>query len=704
MAEDAAHGAAAALFFAAIDADTLRADAAEVARRRDAAIAAATDALAAWPRSRLRPAVLQQAGELLSRRADAEYAAAQRAGGASAPERPDYGPAIARFDELVREFPGDPRADEAAYTMGTLAFASQRYDDAARAFALVEGSPGSPYRAEAYFRDGDGRFEQASKLAGDERRARFAEAARAYEQGIALAPAGGDIYFLSLYKLGWSDYMQAERQSSDEYRRAVDVFARLVREVDSLPPERQARLALRQEAIDYLAIAITQLGGADEAVRYLGNIPDVGTRMLVLRRVAHALRDQGEFNNAIVAFRGALDQAPLHPAVLETRVDLVDLFQSRMLEPARAQEARLELVDALAPGGAWAAANAARATDAAAAREKALREAGAYELAAARGRGGQGSYAAAARLFGRYLADFASSDSAARVSALEGDARFGAHDWFAAGAAYSRTAARWPGDSVLAAAARRNAVVAFDSALVSARRGAGGGAQPAGGTAATGGAPPALVAIEDSLFAATERFVAGAAPDDARAALVAMGRRASEARRWDVVAGVFTRVAQRWPADAGAADALKFVADARYRQGRYADAQAEWGRAQEAATAAGRKGLADSIVAVRVAAAAQVADSLTRRGAFVAAADSILAPLAAGVGDPARAADLLRNAVEVHLVADSAARAAGDSAASRAARLRAIGGIEALAARFPAYEHAVTYGALRARLLSDVGR
>lgn len=711
VVEDAAHGVAAALFFAALDADTVRAERTDVARRRDAAIVAATDALDTWPRSRLRPAVLQQLGELLTRRADAEYAAAQRTAGAAAPERPDYGPAMARFDELVRDFPDDPRATEAAYTLGTIALASQRYDDAARAFALVESRADSPYRAEAYFRDGDGRFEQASKLAGDERRARFVEAARAYEQAIALAPVGGDIYFLSLYKLGWSDYMQAERQNSDEYRRAVEVFARLVREVDALPPERQARLALRQEAIDYLAIAITQLGGPEEAVRYLGGIPDIGTRMLVLRRVAHALRDQGEFNSAIVAFRGALEQAPLHPAVLETRVELVELFQSRMLEPARAQEARLELIDALAPASPWAAANAARAADAAAAREKALREAGAYELAAARGRGGQGSYAAAARLFGRYLADYAASDSAARMSALEGDARFGAREWFAAGAAYARTAARWPQDSALAAVARRNAVVAFDSALVSARR-----AATDGGASAATNAPspiegsanvPPIAAIEDSLFAASERFAAGATPEDARAALVAMGRRASEARRWDVVADAFSRVAERWPTDPGAADARKFVADARYRQGRYADAQAEWGRAQEAATAAGRKGLADSIVAVRVAAAAQVADSLARRGAFVAAADSILAALAANVGDPTRAADLLRNAIEVHLAADSAARAAGGAAAdsaSRAARLRAIAGIEALIARYPGYAHAVTYGALRARLLSDLGR
>jgi TolA-binding protein len=213
--------------------------------------------------------------------------------------------------------------------------------------------------------------------------------------------------------------------------------------------------------------------------------------------------------------------------------------------------------------------------------------------------------------------------------------------------------------------------------------------------------------LEDSLFAATERFVAAAQPNDARQALVAMGRRASEGERWDVVAAAFARVADQWPADALAPEARKFVGDARYRQGRYAEAQGEWKRAQELAAQRGRKALGDSIVNVRVAAAAQAADSLVRQGAFVVAADSILAGIAADIGDPARAADVLRNAVEVHLAADSTLRARGDSAGiaqAQAARVRAIGAIETLANRFPAYQHTLTYSALRARLLSDVGR
>jgi tetratricopeptide (TPR) repeat protein len=733
----AQHGLGNALFHAAIEVDTARASATEVQNRRVSALAALAEALgppirdrtSELPETAVRSQLVLEHAELLTRKADADFATSQR--GANPMERPDYVAAIARYDELLRLYPNDPRADVAAYTMGTIAFSAQRYEDAERGFGIVMGKENSPFRPEAFFRNGDAQFERAAKVAGEARRAGYSGAAAAYDRAISLAPPQGDIYFLALYKLGWSNYMQAERQSSDEYRRAVEVFSRLVREVDALPPERQARLALRQEAIDYLAIAITQLGGAEDAVRFLGNIPDVGTRMLVLRRVAHALRDQGEFNNSIVAFKGALATAPTHTNVLETRLELVDLFQSRMLEPVRAQEARLDVIDSLTATSPWALANPARVPELTIARERVMREAGSYALTRARGlRGvgpgtsrvgtvGQGragttqreqglivastpdgasAYAAAADLFARYIAEFAASDSAQRVSALEGDARFGARDWFASGNAYSRTATKWTRDSSVAAAARRNALIAFDSALVNERKN-------------TVRDTAVLRAIEDSLFAATERFVAnsGQSSDDSRQALVVMGRRASEAARWETVATTFTRVADGWPTNAIAPEARKFVGDARFKQGRYAEAQAEWKRAFDAATAAKRKPLADSIVNVRTAAASQRADSLSKAGSFTAAADSVLTAMAADIGDPARAADLLRNAIEVHLDADSTYRARTDSSrawSSMAAssKASAIGLIERLTATYPNYQHTLTYSGLRARLLVDVGR
>ena len=86
------------------------------------------------------------------------------------------------------------------------------------------------------------------RQAGDPRRQSFAHAADAYEKAVASAPKGGDIYFLSLYKLGWAYYNQATRANQEEYKRAVDVFGRLVAEYDQLTPEQQQKFnQMRQQ-------------------------------------------------------------------------------------------------------------------------------------------------------------------------------------------------------------------------------------------------------------------------------------------------------------------------------------------------------------------------------------------------------------------------------------------------------------------------
>jgi tetratricopeptide (TPR) repeat protein len=241
---------------------------------RDSAITKLTAFLTRYPDSPLRPNALFELGELLVRRADAEFEAQLRATtgdttrAGEAPVRPVYEPAIARYDELVRRYPNFPQVDAGAYTLGTLLFRVQRYADATRMFELVTTKDSSRFRPEAFFRLGDSYFEVASRERGPARQAAFVKAAAAYERAVSLAPPGGDIYFLSLYKLGWSYYNQATRANQEEYRRAVDVFGRLVAEYDKLSPEQQARLGLRKEAIEYMAIAFTQVGGAQAAQQF----------------------------------------------------------------------------------------------------------------------------------------------------------------------------------------------------------------------------------------------------------------------------------------------------------------------------------------------------------------------------------------------------------------------------------------------------
>ena len=232
----------------------------------DTAITRLERFLTQYPQSSLRPRALFQLGELLVRRADERFAQTQRSG-SSATARPDYREAIARYEELVKSYPNFEQRDAVAYTLGTLYAQQQRYSDAINAFERVSVDS-STLTSEALFRLGDSYFEIASTRRGEPRRAGFASAAAAYERAAAAAPRDGDIYFLSLYKLGWSYYNQATQAGQAEYSKAVEVFGRLIDAYDKLSPEQQARLGLRTETIEYMAIAFTQVGGADAANRY----------------------------------------------------------------------------------------------------------------------------------------------------------------------------------------------------------------------------------------------------------------------------------------------------------------------------------------------------------------------------------------------------------------------------------------------------
>src|SRR5687767_13415973 len=442
---------------------------------RDEAIAKLETFLNRYPASDLRPNALFQLSELLVRRADEEFAESQRAVGGDttgrpdAPIRPNYEPAVARLEDLVRRYPDFSKFDAAAYTLGTMYFSSQRYADAARMFEAVTKDDSSRFRPEAFFRLGDAYFEVAAQQRGAARRQTFARAAEAYENATQSAPPNGDIYFLALYKLGWAYYNQATATNQEEYRKAVDVFGRLVASYDQLSSEQQARLGLQAEAIENMAIAFTQIGGAEAADRYFTTTEAAAARyrLPVMRRVAQSLRDQGDFARAVDAYRAVITEAPTDSAALGIQREIIDIYQNRVLDPERAQEARLQLVENFGPSSNWARANAGAVAEANAAREEALRQSAQFRLSQAQQRNDRARFAEAAQLYGRYMQEFAEADSAQRAALLYGEALFGQQNYAEAGAQYARAAYGYPPrDTALAQRAGQNAIVAFDSALV----------------------------------------------------------------------------------------------------------------------------------------------------------------------------------------------------------------------------------------------
>ena len=658
---------------------------------RDEAIAKLESFLSRYPASELRPNALFQLSELLVRKADEDFAETQRAAGgdttgrADAPIRPNYAPAIARLEEVVRRYPNFSKVDAAAYTLGTAYFSTQRYADAARMFELVTQDDSSRFRPEAYFRLGDAQFELAAQQRGAARRQTFARAAEAYEQATQTAPPNGDIYFLALYKLGWAYYNQATATNQEEYRKAVETFGRLVASYDDLSSEQQARLGLQAEAIEYMAIAFTQIGGAEAADLYFSARQQASRyRLPVMRRVAQSLRDQGDFARAVDAYRAVITESPTDSAALGIQREIIDIYQNRVLDPERAQEARLHLVENFGPSSEWARANPGAVAEANKAREEALRQSAQYRLSQAQQRNNRDRYAEAAQLYGRYMQEFAQADSAQQVALLYGEALFGQGNYAEAGVQYSRAAYGYPQRDTIAQRAGQNAIVAFDSALVRNKNDR---------------------AAQDSMFTAVDRYVEAFPQTDlAKRALIQKGKRASESQRWDVMAQTFQTYARLYPNDPYTPTAQKLVGDAMYRGGQYAEAQTQWEAAQSVASGAGRRALADSIARIRAGAAATFADTLVKQGEYRRAAEEIYVAFAEKNPNSDRAPEALRNAIEVYMLADSTARARNDEAASRQARERAIELSQRLITQYPTYRYRLQYQALRGRLLAEVGR
>ena len=659
----------------------------------DSAITKLESFLAEYPASNVRPNALLQLGELLVRRADEQFAQSQRASGSAAGDsgaapregqiRPDYAPAIARYEELVRRYPTFDRIDAAAYTLGTRYNAELRYADAARMFEMVTAQDSSRFRGEAFFRLGDAEFELASKERGATRKGLFAKAATAYEQATKINPPDGDIYFLALYKLGWSYYNQATQTSQDEYKQAVNVFGELVAAYDKLTPEQQSRLGLRGEAIEYMAIAFTQVGGSQAASQYFEAHGGAPYQTTVLRRVATGLRDQGDFRGAVQAFGTLLQQSPTDSSALDIQKEIVDIYQNRMIEFDSAQAARLRLVENFAPGSAWAQANPSLADSAAAAREEALRQSGQYLLASAQ-QGSKARFGEAAQLYARYLGEFAQSDSAQAVNNYYAAALLGQGDFAGAGAQFAKTAFDYKDTSgPIAQEAGRNAIVAYDSALAHNKSDR---------------------ATQDAFFSTVDRFVAQNKDSVAKKALIQKGRRASEVERWDVLQQTFQTYAQNYPDDPYTPTAQKLVGDALYKQGQYAEAQVQWEAAQQYAASKGRRALADSISTLRTKAAATFADTLVKQGNFERAAEEVYVAYADKNPTSDKAAGALRDAIATYMLADSAARARNDAAASAKARQRAIDLSNRYATTYPNDKYRVTYQALAARLLGETGQ
>ena len=585
-------GRATAAFLAALS--TPRED--DRMARLERAVQALQEFADAHPESPHAPEALYRLGECALQRAAIEYEtdlAAFVAGGGRAEQAPvpvqGYSEALATYRRLRRDYPGSPRAQDAAHQLGFVLAEMGAIEESSHELEsfLAAADSLDPRVARAALRLGEDRL-----LLGDgpAALAAFRRAARA---------ADPETCDLGLFKAGWCAYDLDLHDEARGHLQALLAHAL----ADSAASPRAIELA--PEALELLSLAFAADHDAQAAARALDAWGRPAYDFAVLQRMAQLFASRALYDEAIATDELLLDRYPAHPALPAVGEDLLRWIEVRHGSAAMHTRAA-SLAPLFAPGGTWAQAAARErdngielrprwqsrlvSEDAAAVRDDSLavalsrpeaaatrmaarlRAAAVFEHRAAQRDslgGAPAGYRRAAALYERALALFPGAEDEPTTWLYLGEARFGFDDLEHAADAYGEAARHPRADSALAHTAAGQELAACDAAAAR--------------------APERFV---ERYGATAERFAASH-PADPRAvdALSRVGELAFAASKWDLSERAYLQVAERTPEERRAAGALKMVGDVDWKRDRF---EAAAGRYDEALSRARRAG-ADSL-------------------------------------------------------------------------------------------------------------
>ena len=287
---------------------------------------------------------------------------------------PDYGPSVALYQKLLRDYPGYRNIDGANYLLGYCLGEMGREDEAKQAFlGLVcenkyrpldapvrldrAAQKGDPY-AGCQPRKGDSRFlaETWTRI-GEHHfdRGELGPALASYTNVMAYPESP---YFdKALYKLAWTQYR------ADRYAEAVKRFDELVVLADKRRGAGKEGSTLRNEAVQYLALSFAERdwngdgkddpeSGLQRAEQYYaGRFEEPHVRE-VIRRLGDLWFERTEFARAAEVWQAVIKRWPMaadNPKLQERVVAAYDRLRS-FEQALRAREA---LAKDYLPGGPW---------------------------------------------------------------------------------------------------------------------------------------------------------------------------------------------------------------------------------------------------------------------------------------------------------------------------------------------------------------
>lgn len=252
--------------------------------------------------------------------------------------------AIQLYEWFVRDFPRDPKIDQAYFFLGFNHFETGNMEQGVRYYQrLTKEFPRSNFVKEAHFALGEYYFENE----------KWSQAYREYSP--LLKERRHRLHTFALYKGAWCLYRLGRYKEALNYLETI-IQAGRQETGESLAGRRTVnRSKLEAEASRDIILFYASVGSAAEAESYFRRVigGDIGSH---LERLAYYYSDRGNRDSAEIVFKRLIEQNPTHPKAFEYQYQIVQNYFYAKNSP-KFKEELLRWVSDYGPNSRWAAAN-----------------------------------------------------------------------------------------------------------------------------------------------------------------------------------------------------------------------------------------------------------------------------------------------------------------------------------------------------------
>lgn len=225
--------------------------------------------------------------------------------------------AIQLYEWFLRDFPKDPKVDQALFFLGYNYFElGEEIKGKGYYERLTKEFPKSPFIDESNFALGEFYFENE----------KWKESLGYYQKVAANKRAR--LFSFALYKAAWCEYKTGRVKAALESLEKVIRAGRVAKGQSDETAGGVSRIRLATEAMKDLVIFYAEVGTASGARAYFDEVAGSKNSYNLLEKLAYYYSDTGSRDNARYVFKSLIDERPSAPKAYDYQYQIVNMYAS----------------------------------------------------------------------------------------------------------------------------------------------------------------------------------------------------------------------------------------------------------------------------------------------------------------------------------------------------------------------------------------